>query len=579
MKTQGGLVVGRLVAAAALCASLAAMAACGSSTGVLVEVTRDDSVPAGVDRLVFYVGTDAIRGFGGRFADEKPTSDADVSGRDLAQDPYRLMVTPGSDPGASILVAVLAKRGDETVGFGSLDRPVGFVDGKVTQWTVTLHADRPDGLDVTDLGCLTWVDPDGNRVTIGQPGDLDCDGYGADDCNDLDPTVNPGATEVCGNDVDDDCNGMVDENVDNDGDGVTNCEGDCNDRDRMVRPGADEICDGVDNDCNDLCDDGLDPDGDRFTSCGSEIVEGGSQCLFDPDTLTDCSPQDQHTFPGAAEMCDGADNDCNGVCDDDPALDPDLDEYSACGSILGECGMAPEYVDCAPDDPSVVPGATELCDGRDDDCDGALLQVGACFADSLQDGVCELGQRTCGEQAGSDVSWTGACQAGGSPVDQAPAAACMAYTDCDAAGDPDPYTCAIKNSNVPTTDCVASFEVGTGLQCPQHEVALPTGGLDNCSWTVVGGIEQGDFQIGLRPAIDPTTGIQPTLDVCQAVLQVNSTVKGPPSEITVLLRRQDTDTTATYMAVHVAPDHAATCTPPDGLSCNGLSAPAPAPGP
>ena len=69
--------------------------------------------------------------------------------------------------------------------------------------------------------------------------------------------------EVCGDSVDNNCNGATDEDVDADGDGFTTCGGDCCDstectNPKAVNPGAFEVAgDGVDNDCNGTVDDAL----------------------------------------------------------------------------------------------------------------------------------------------------------------------------------------------------------------------------------------------------------------------------------------------------------------------------------
>jgi hypothetical protein len=80
------------------------------------------------------------------------------------------------------------------------------------------------------------------------------------DCNDDNASVHPGATEICGNGIDDDCDGQVDETCgspDNDGDGYTVAQGDCNDNNASINPGATEICgNGIDDDCDGQIDEG-----------------------------------------------------------------------------------------------------------------------------------------------------------------------------------------------------------------------------------------------------------------------------------------------------------------------------------
>ena len=227
--------------------------------------------------------------------------------------------------------------------------------------------DEDDAIDA-----LTWYeDTDGDGYGDPQSPTLACDtpdGFvdNADDCDDQDGAVFPGADEWC-NGVDDDCDGLIDEEdavdaetwyPDADGDGYGDPDNpvqacyppaghvadgsDCADNAPAVNPGAEEICNGVDDDCDPLTDEGADVDGDGYSVCDG-----------------DCDDDDGGVNPDADEICDGIDNDC------DPGTDEDADED---GDGVSICDG-----DCDDDDAGVYPGAAEICDGVDNDCDGDLL--------------------------------------------------------------------------------------------------------------------------------------------------------------------------------------------------------------
>ena len=174
-----------------------------------------------------------------------------------------------------------------------------------------------------------------------------------------------------------DCQGDCDDNdpllqpTDADGDGLSTCGGDCDDSLASVFPGAPEICDGIpDNDCDgsDVVWDS-DNDGDGWTACMGDCDDADSSITphdNDGDGYTpcdlDCDDEEPYTFPGAEELCDGEDNDCDGSIPTDE-VDEDGDNWSICEG------------DCDDTESGCFPGATEICDGLDNNCDGPVDDV------------------------------------------------------------------------------------------------------------------------------------------------------------------------------------------------------------
>ena len=167
-------------------------------------------------------------------------------------------------------------------------------------------------------------DGKGSSVGDGDDGlstDSDGDGFsGEDDCDEEDASANAGATEVC-NGVDDDCDGEIDEGLrstwysDSDGDGfgdpdsaVEACEPpegtvdngeDCDDSDAAVHPGAEEVCDELDNDCDLEVDEGVTSDFYR---------DADSDGFGDPESpLSACEAPDGYVSADLAEDCTQAD--------------------------------------------------------------------------------------------------------------------------------------------------------------------------------------------------------------------------------------------------------------------------------
>ncbi len=203
-----------------------------------------------------------------------------------------------------------------------------------------------------------------NSVTPEQ--DNDDDGYlqSQGDCDDSDQMINPGVEEICGDEIDQNCDGVdsaCSDGLDLDADGYSESLGDCNDEDSTVHPWAEEICgDGIDQDCfgsDLLCPSESDDDSDGYS-----VNQG------------DCNDADQTVFPGSAEVCgDGIDQDCSGA-----------DLGCPVGDDSDNDGYTTNQGDCNDADQTVYPGATEVCgDGIDQDCSGADL---ACPVETDVDG-------------------------------------------------------------------------------------------------------------------------------------------------------------------------------------------------
>ncbi|UFS62990.1 putative metal-binding motif-containing protein [Sulfurimonas sp. HSL-3221] len=231
--------------------------------------------------------------------------------------------------------------------------------------------------------------------TVMAPADADADGYPfTTDCNDTNPNVNPGAPEIIGNGIDDNCNGMIDEV---------------------------EICDGIDNDGDNLVDMD-DPDliaplceMQEGVCSGARKICGGASGWLPCDDAVYLAHDPNYN--SSLDPCDSLDNDCDGATDENGAVSCD-DGYACTTDVCtaGTCANTPNDTVCDDGNPCTSPycdPSTGFCDTAgcnmyylvagtacddqdpltvDDVCDGAGVCSGTPSPDTDSDGVSDAAE-------------------------------------------------------------------------------------------------------------------------------------------------------------------------------------------
>ena len=379
-----------------------------------------------------------------------------------------------------------------------------------------------DGVECSDdRECLSavcgrfMIDADGDGygaaggITVQVCGDVPPPGYSATstDCNDEKASIHPGAAEVVGDEIDQDCDGRELCYVDADEDGfhtsatVLSADaycvdageanaaepgGDCNDAKASIYPGAPEVIgDEVDQSCDgrELC--YADADNDGFHTAATvlspdaDCADAGEANAAEPGG--DCNDANTSINPAAAEVVgDEVDQNCDAL--ETCYADTDNDGFRTTSTVLsadadcadpGEARAGEPAGDCNDASPSINPSATEVVgDEVDQNCDGREI----CFADADNDGYrtaatvmstdadcADPGEARASKPAGdcNDAVASihpGATEVVGDGLDQD----CNGFELCFADGDGDGYHTA---SLVPSTDsdCTDPGEGGTTM--------------------------------------------------------------------------------------------------------------------
>jgi len=365
----------------------------------------------------------------------------------------------------------------------------GLVDEDVTPLTdLALGQDCADDPIAQDTGDCDF------GTTICSAGSVQCSGY-------LGP-----AGETCDG-ADNDCDGSADESFPESGNPCGSDIGLCSQGGIICNAGAltcsgqvdaapFELCDNQDNDCDGLVDEGADAtDPEVGDTCFSDPAQDTGSCDFGTKICTGGAIQCSGYVGPATEVCDGEDNDCNGVVDDNPT-----GEGATCGSDIGICQTG--SLDCQSGSMvcvgQITAQPTELCDGADNDCNG-LVDDGVAVSDPAVDVTCyadPVAMATGACTAGTTVCVGGSVQCNGSIGPELTESCDNIDNDCDGPvdeGNPDgggACGSAVGECMEGAFQCTGGTLVCTGAVGPTDETC--DGEDDDCNGLADDNIDPGD---------------------------------------------------------------------------------------
>ncbi len=376
---------------------------------------------AAVNELGTCVGKMACLGAEGPACTAKPPS---VEACNLIDDDCNGVTDPPGSMGCSTFARDedgdgWGKDGDSQCLCAPMPPYTALIVGDCDDLTKSIHVGGLEICNSKDDNCDSLIDENTAGTPCAITGEFGtCTGVTSCDGGKITCLGKTAKLEVC-NGQDDDCDGAIDEGTSGGACGISGESGTC--LGTYVCAGVDglkcsatapasEACNGFDDDCDGQIDEPdasgcqiyhADLDHDGFGSTDPNAVK----CLCKPNATYssfsggDCDDTDAQAHPGASELCNGVDDNCNKATDEAGSSgcsiylkDEDGDGYGV--GVSGKCLCAPDDVfktlesgDCNDKNPDLKPGAVEACDGLDQNCNFLIDET----CDKDGDGYCALG--------------------------------------------------------------------------------------------------------------------------------------------------------------------------------------------